>query len=82
MYNSDFSTYQEPYKEFLRNFMLAQMDSYERGENGAGWFFWTAKTEDNCAPEWDFLFLVENGIAPQNLCERHTFCQFYRFFNM
>ena len=32
---------------------------------GAGWFLWTMKTEDNAAPEWDFLFLVEQGVIPQ-----------------
>ena len=26
---------------------------------------WTMKTEDNAAPEWDFLFLVEQGVIPQ-----------------
>ena len=39
-------------------------------------FFWTAKTENNCAPEWDYLYLLQNGIVPQNLCQRDTFCQF------
>ena len=43
---------------------------------GIGWFFWTAKTEENCAPEWDFLFLLEQGIAPANLCERQRYCNF------
>ena len=43
---------------------------------GVGWFFWTAKTEENCAPEWDFLFLLEQGIAPANLCERQSYCNF------
>jgi hypothetical protein len=26
---------------------------------------WTMKTEDNAAPEWDFLFLVQQGVIPQ-----------------
>ncbi len=39
-------------------------------------FFWTAKTENNCAPEWDYLFLLQNGVVPQNLCQRETFCKF------
>ena len=43
---------------------------------GIGWFFWTAKTEDNCAPEWDFLFLLEQGIAPADLCQRDHYCSF------
>ncbi|TRY71084.1 hypothetical protein TCAL_17391 [Tigriopus californicus] len=70
-YIKDFSEYTDDHKGFLRNFMAAQMDSYEAGD---GYFFWTAKSEDNCAPAWDFLFLLEQGIAPQNLCERPRIC--------
>ena len=32
-YNSDFSTYSDDYKEFLANFFLAQIDSFEHGIN-------------------------------------------------
>ncbi|XP_023326029.1 probable glucan 1,3-beta-glucosidase A isoform X1 [Eurytemora carolleeae] len=70
-YNSDFSTYSEQYKDFLKQFFLAQIDSFE---SAAGWVFWTAKTEDHCAPEWDYLFLLENGIVPADLCNRDTVC--------
>jgi len=70
-YNSDFSTYAPDYKDFLKKFFLAQIDSFEAG---AGWFFWTGKTEENCAPEWDYLFLLENGIVPEDLCSRDTYC--------
>ncbi len=70
-YNSNFDTYTAEYKAFLTNYMLAQMDSYE---TGAGYFFWTAKTEDNCAPEWDYLFLLQQGIAPADLCSRNRYC--------
>ena len=31
--------------EFLRLWMLAQMDAYEYTEKGAGWFFWSAKQQ-------------------------------------
>ena len=48
------------------------MDSYERGD---GFFFWTGKTEESCAPEWDYLFLLRNGVAPENLCERDHICE-------
>merc|ERR1711915_154368 len=75
-YNSNWSTYSDQYKKFLQQYFLAQIDSYEYGENGAGWFMWTMKTENNCAPEWDFLFLLENQVIPSNLCERETFCSF------
>ena len=37
---------------------------------------WTMKTEDGCAPEWDFLLLLQLGVIPPNLCERETFCNF------
>ena len=70
-YNGDFSTYNDEYKQFMRDYMGAQMDAYEAGN---GWFFWTAKTENNCGPEWDYLFLLRNGIAPANLCERPRVC--------
>lgn len=70
-YNSNFTTYSDEYKAFLADFMLAQMDAYEQGD---GYFFWTAKTEDSCAPEWDYLFLLRNGIAPADLCNRDTYC--------
>ena len=31
--------------EFLRLWLLAQMDAYEYSEKGAGWFFWSAKIQ-------------------------------------
>lgn len=75
-YNSDFTTFVPEYKEFLKKYFIAQIDAFEYGATGAGWFFWTAKTENNCAPEWDYLFLLQNGIVPQNLCKRDVFCIF------
>ena len=54
-----------------QQFMLAQLDSAEAGK---GFFFWTAKTEDWCAPEWDLLWLIGAGIAPSDFCDRPTFC--------
>ena len=75
-YNSQFDTYPADYKQFLSDYMLAQMDSFESGDMGAGWFFWTAKTEDHCAPEWDMVFLIQNGIAPEDFCNRNSYCQF------
>ena len=65
-YNSDFSTYSDEYKGFLKEFFVAQSEGYEN--KGVGWFFWTGKTENNCAPEWDYLYLVEKGIISENLC--------------
>ena len=72
-YNSNFNTFPIEYRIFLGDYAMAQMDGYEVGK---GWFFWTAKTEGNCAPECDYLFLLENGIMPANLCDRPTYCSF------
>ena len=60
------------YKKFLQRYMLFQMEAYE---TNAGWFFWTAKTENHSAPEWDYLFLLKQGIAPQDLCSKPSLCQ-------
>lgn len=48
-----------------RKFIEAQLDSFEQG---AGWFFWTWKTEG--APDWDMRDLLENGLFPQPLSTR------------
>ena len=37
-YNSDFTTYSQEYKDYLKKFFLAQIDSYEYGNTGAGWY--------------------------------------------
>jgi len=73
-YNSEWDTYSDYYKEFLGNYFLAQIDAFEHGPNGVGWFMWTMKTEHNCAPEWDFIFLLEKGIIPADLCNRDSYC--------
>ena len=75
-YNNDWSTYHDDYKMFLKNYFLAQIDGYEKGNNGLGWYFWTGKTENNCGPEWDFIFLIQNGIIPDDLCNRPVFCNY------
>ena len=72
-YDSDFSNYTEEYKDFLQKYFLAQIEPYQN-YGGIGWFFWTGKTLNNCAPEWDFLFLVENSILPLDLCAKTNFC--------
>ena len=73
-YNSDFFNYTDEYKQFLQEYFLAQIEPYQNF-GGIGWFFWTGKTLNNCAPEWDFLFLVENSIIPHDLCTKTNFCQ-------
>jgi len=63
------------YVEFLRLWMLAQMDAYENTEKGAGWFFWSAKQQgETNNREWSYLSLLQLGVAPADLCSRETFC--------
>ena len=66
----------ECHSNFLKSYFLAQIDGYEKGDNGRGWFMWTGKTENNSGPEWDFIFLTENGIIPEDLCNRPTYCNY------
>ena len=75
-YNDNWATYPDEYKDFLKSYFLAQIDGYEKGDNGRGWFMWTGKTENNSGPEWDFIFLTENGIIPEDLCNRPTYCNY------
>ena len=42
-YNGDFPNYAPDHVDFLKNFFLAQIDSYETGPSGIGWFMWTMK---------------------------------------
>ena len=70
-YNGDLVNYTEDHLLFLREYFLAQLDSYE---SGVGWFMWTMKTEGEVGPEWDFLYLWKNGIIPQDLCNREHYC--------
>jgi len=75
-YNGDYQNFPDYYIDFLKQYFIAQIDAFEYGEMGAGWMMWTMKTEDGCAPEWDFLLLLQLGVIPPNLCERETFCNF------
>ena len=47
-------------KKNLKSFIQAQLDAYGQG---AGWFFWTWKTES--APEWDLQDLLAGGLFPK-----------------
>ena len=44
-YSGDFPNYDSMHVDFLKNFFLAQIDSYETGPSGVGWFMWTMKVE-------------------------------------
>ncbi|GMM38455.1 glucan 1,3-beta-glucosidase [Saccharomycopsis crataegensis] len=62
---NDISTWTDEQKQNTRKFIEAQMDAYDQG---AGWIFWTWKTEN--ALEWDFQRLVYEGLVPQPLTDR------------
>jgi len=63
------------YLEFLRLWFLSQIDAYEYSDSGYGWYFWAGKIQEG-SQEWNYLHLLESGVAPANLCERETFCIF------
>ena len=54
-------------RDFLRNFVEAQMVSYEAVEPGEsrGWFYWNFKVEGGIFAEWDFLRGVREGWIPE-----------------
>ena len=56
-------------KAFLRNFVEAQMVSYEAADKGVGqgWFYWTARMEGGAFAEWDFLRGIHEGWVPTPL---------------
>lgn len=53
-------------KDFLRNFVEAQMVAYEAQDEAVsrGWFFWTLKTEGGAFAEWNFLRGLREGWIP------------------
>jgi hypothetical protein len=53
-------------KDFLRNFVEAQMVAYEAQDEAVsrGWFYWTLKTEGGAFAEWDFLRGLREGWIP------------------
>jgi len=75
-YNGDFPNYDGYHVDFLKKFFLAQIDSYETGPSGVGWFMWTMKVEGEheAGPEWDFLYLWRNGVIPVDLCNKDHYC--------
>ena len=73
-YNGDFDNYAADHKDFLKNYFISQIDSYETGPMGVGWFMWTMKVEGEAGPEWDFLYMWRHGIIPASLCDRDHLC--------
>ncbi|KAF7961161.1 hypothetical protein EAE96_000828 [Botrytis aclada] len=57
---SDITTWSDDFKADMKNYLSAQLASYETKANG--WIFWNFKTEG--AHEWDAAKLVEFGIFP------------------
>lgn len=53
-------------KQFLRNFVEAQMVTYEAADLGIsrGWFYWTLKMEGGAFAEWDFSRGLNEGWLP------------------
>ncbi|KAJ5713791.1 CAZyme family GH5 [Penicillium malachiteum] len=49
----------------LRQFIEAQLDAFEKG---AGWLYWTWKTEG--APEWDMQAQIAGGVFPNPVTSR------------
>lgn len=54
-------------KEFLSNFVQAQMVTYEAADLGIsrGWFYWTFKTEGGAFAEWNFMRGIREGWIPR-----------------
>jgi len=60
-------------KMFLRNYVMAQMISFESKKNSLsdGWFYWTIKMEGGAYGEWDFSRGIREGWIPTPLPEPH-----------
>lgn len=56
----------DDYKKNVRRYLEAQLDAFEQT---GGWIFWNWKTED--AIDWDVTKLIDAGIFPQPLSDRH-----------
>ncbi|KAL7267550.1 hypothetical protein RUND412_009860 [Rhizina undulata] len=60
------ASYSDEERRNSRAYIEAQIDSYERG---AGWIFWTWKTEQG-SPDWELRDLIANGVFPQPIDQR------------
>ncbi|APA09967.1 hypothetical protein SS1G_05775 [Sclerotinia sclerotiorum 1980 UF-70] len=57
---SDITTWSDSFKTEMKNYLSAQLASFETKANG--WIFWNFKTES--AHEWDAFKLLDYGIFP------------------
>jgi len=71
-YNKPYTEMSEDYKKFLNQFIRAQWDAFEVAQ---GWFFWTAHTENNHAPAWDYVLGLQQGWIPKQ-SERKNMASF------
>ena len=67
--NADASSYSSAYKQWLKMFAEAQMDSFE---HGWGWFYWTWQTES--ATQWSYKDALANEIMPNLVYQRGWSC--------
>ncbi|KAK3713168.1 hypothetical protein LTR37_008601 [Vermiconidia calcicola] len=67
--NANPSEYSDEYKQWLKMFAEAQMDSFEVGW---GWFYWTWKTES--AAQWSYRDALANGMVPEKAYRRDWSC--------
>ncbi|KAF2151896.1 glycoside hydrolase family 5 protein [Myriangium duriaei CBS 260.36] len=67
--NASPSAYSAAYKQWLLQFAVAQMESFEYGW---GWFYWTWKTES--AAQWSYKDGLAAGILPGKVWERDFKC--------
>jgi glucan 1,3-beta-glucosidase len=67
--NADPSNYSNAYKQWLLEFAIAQMISFEAGW---GWFYWTWKTEK--ATQWSYQAGMKSGILPGKTWDRDFDC--------
>ena len=67
--NAATSDYSDGYKQWLKMFAEAQMDSFDYGW---GWFYWTWQTES--APQWSYKDALAAGIMPANAASPDWSC--------
>ncbi|KAJ3292919.1 exo-1,3-beta-glucanase, partial [Blyttiomyces sp. JEL0837] len=68
----DDGPFNDDHRDRITQSVNSQMSSFQAG---AGWFFWTAKTEGilYTSHQWDFLWLAKNGFVP-NLNNPKSYC--------
>jgi glucan 1,3-beta-glucosidase len=65
---NNLSAWDSAMRENTRRYITAQLNTFEK--NSQGWVFWTMKTENSHAAEWDLFALLDAGIFPSDLSNR------------